>query len=265
MRHAFSIMLAAILSSTTLSGCQSTQSGSVPVDTATADAIYRAVLRSSPQYGEMIEDRAMAACIDWKAARGTLPTMRHGMISYMTPGSDVRLANELDILVLRRCNEARKRRGSQCDCALVLKNDKVVLRIPSGVASNTDAEPSSEPARTAAILRSTPTRRRLKSKIPVTLQWDGQNGLASGRAEINQKGETGDITLNFPNGGPTCKGDWSWTRGQYRTSEVPAGVWSISCNNGLMASGTYTSANPASGIGVGKDLHDQRVIFTFGD
>lgn len=247
-------------------GCQTTSRDTVPVDPAIVDSVYSNAVAYSPQYRELTEDRVMAACMNWE--RTALPGLgiEYSFIGYVNPGVETRLANEIESFAVERCNDERKRQSLQCECVPVLANERVVLRVPKEHIDRMYSSRSAAPARrnTAAKTGNNAPSNRLDGTVPVAFKWEGEYDLAAGRVSLNQTGDTGTIKLTLPNDGAACSGNWRWSRGAYGTTEIPTGVWSLSCSNGLTASGTYASSKPASGTGSGQDSNGRRVTFTFG-
>ena len=247
-------------------GCQITQRDTVPVDPAIVNSVYSNAVAYSPEYRELTEDRVMAACMDWE--RTDLPGLgiEYSFIGYVTPGVEIRLANEIESFAVERCNDERKRRSLQCECVPVLANERVVLRVPKEhidrmySGRSTPPAPRNEPAKTR---RNRPSN-ELNQSVPVAFKWEGHYDLAAGSVFLDQTGDSGRMELSLPNSDATCSGTWRWARGKYGTAEMPTGVWSLSCSNGLTASGTYASSKPASGTGSGQDSNGRRITFTFG-
>lgn len=101
------------------------------------------------------------------------------------------------------------------------------------------------------------------NEMVVALQWEGVAPLASGLMRTGSLTDRGDITLSFGDPRVECVGQWMWARGKYKTAKLPEGTWSMACNNGLSAAGTYKSHKERNGNGSGTDQHGRPITFTF--
>ena len=235
-----------------------------PVDEATADAIYRAVLRHYPHYGDTTEDRVLAACIDWRATKTMGLTARYAVVSYKGPDVGVKTLDELENLALGRCNGNRVIFSLQCTCAPVLRNESVVFGVPENVTLGDNVDQLA--VQLAKSSKAQTLRERIpKPRRPITLHWDGKNDFAKGSAQWPPpEGGAGEMHLWLHNYAATCTGHWRWTDGDYVTSDHPRGVWFIACTNGLAANGTFASTKRVTAIGIGQDMQGRQVIFNFG-
>ncbi len=90
----------------------------------------------------------------------------------------------------------------------------------------------------------------------VAIKWDGYSTLISIQASIDQSQRAGKISGSLPNNDGTCSGVFESTQGS-------KGIWTVSCTNGMSASGVYEAFGHGKGSsGYGKDTLGRSVQFT---
>ncbi len=93
---------------------------------------------------------------------------------------------------------------------------------------------------------------------PIAVEWDGQSSLFAGYIEFSDTGRDGRISVTLPDNEGTCSGT-------YRYDADRHGTWSITCTNGLAASGDIQSYGKGQGAsGEGVDARGNKVQFTIG-
>lgn len=91
----------------------------------------------------------------------------------------------------------------------------------------------------------------------IAVSWDGYDNLISGVVNLNSNMKSiGHIKIALPNNDGNCSG-------QSKQVDQRSGVWSISCTNGMVASGTYEAYGDGKGAsGIGTDLRGKQVKYT---
>lgn len=74
---------------------------------------------------------------------------------------------------------------------------------------------------------------------------------------------TFDLLLSWPHG--NCRGASEVRSGQYGRTAYVSGVWQVSCDDGLTASGNYRSGKPYRGEGSGQTGDGAQITFSYGD
>ncbi len=106
------------------------------------------------------------------------------------------------------------------------------------------------------------TAKQSMTSVPFAASWEGWQALLSGTLSFDGRSDTGPLKVSGD--GVECRGTWKWNRGEYGTDELPTGTWSLACDNGKAASGTYTSENFGSGNGEGIDASGNTVKVRYG-
>ena len=60
-----------------------------------------------------------------------------------------------------------------------------------------------------------------------------------------------------------CSGQWLWAKGKYNSVPLPQGTWSMACDDGLTAGGTYVSSAPNIGTIEGVDAKGRQILMEF--
>ena len=147
-----------------------------------------------------------------------------------------------------KCEAACKR-----PCSVFARADAIVWRgevsgldgTAQTIKASAKLEPPSVPDKAAAAKPAEPGYHHR----PIAIRWDGYAELLAGTAEIAEKSGVGQIRIVLPNNDGTCTGASAAGGG---SSE---GVWTVSCTNGLSASGTFKPFGPGKGF----ERHWQRL------
>lgn len=93
---------------------------------------------------------------------------------------------------------------------------------------------------------------------PIAVRWEGYNELFAGTVLLKQGDGSGSVSIQLPNNDGSCNG-------LFQATTSSGSVWSVSCTNGLAASGTSKGLGPGKGaIGEGTDTQGRKVSFTLG-
>ncbi len=99
---------------------------------------------------------------------------------------------------------------------------------------------------------------RPSEKRPIAMQWEGYSDLIAGYVDLNQRRDGGTVQASLPNNDGTCSGSYDMTS---RTE----GTWTLSCTNGMAASGALKAYGSGKGSsGVGQDSKGNTVTYTLG-
>lgn len=91
---------------------------------------------------------------------------------------------------------------------------------------------------------------------PIALQWEGVADLIAGTATMAEQERKGKVTVQLPDKKGECQGT-------YQFADASTGTWSLACDNGEAASGTFRSAGSGAGsTGAGLDTKGRQVRFT---
>ncbi len=102
------------------------------------------------------------------------------------------------------------------------------------------------------------SRPHLPFKRPIAIRWEGEKKLIAGTVELSKTSGAGKIRITLPENAGSC-------RGAFKFDSSRKGHWSVSCTNGLSASGTMTGYGKGKGSsGVGYDADGRSVTFTMG-
>lgn len=99
-------------------------------------------------------------------------------------------------------------------------------------------------------------------EIPISFQWPAFGGQLSGKFIRTAGGAKGKLWLS-PAQGIDCSGDWKYLTGKFDSDNLPQGQWSLLCNNGKNAVGTYIFTDRKHADGTGKDEEDSPLSFSF--
>ncbi len=111
-------------------GACETPEGTVSVSDDIQSQIYETVVAQHPDYRELDTDKVMVACINWANTNPPNVDIRNTFATYTF---ETEHAIDIDALrddALFRCNDATKKPGVDCECTLLLIDDKSVLRLP---------------------------------------------------------------------------------------------------------------------------------------
>lgn len=93
----------------------------------------------------------------------------------------------------------------------------------------------------------------------IAFSWRGIGELMAGRVSIRSERDVGFIRLNLPTNQGICSGS-------FKISGEAKGVWSISCTNGVTASGDLSvNRSIAGSSGTGLDNKGGQIKFTIGE
>lgn len=91
---------------------------------------------------------------------------------------------------------------------------------------------------------------------PITIEWQGFDEPISGTATYVERDGRGTIQIDLPEKADRCKGE-------YYFSSQNEGFWWVTCRDGLIASGEFTTQGPGHGSrGSGTDSNEREVTFT---
>lgn len=100
-------------------------------------------------------------------------------------------------------------------------------------------------------------------ELPFAVSWTGVAELMSGKMTVTGV-EGGSLAAKWPGRGEiSCDG--AWKAGGMDAGGALVGTWSLRCQNGLAASGSFRSLRPWQGTGEGKDNEGRAVKVTYGE
>ncbi len=99
-------------------------------------------------------------------------------------------------------------------------------------------------------------------EIPLSFNWPVFGNNLSGKFFRTGKSGDGKIWLS-PSENVECAGTWKHLSGEIGTANPPEGEWSILCNNGLAANGSYKTSSSDLINGEGKDSEKNLISFSF--
>ena len=91
---------------------------------------------------------------------------------------------------------------------------------------------------------------------------DNLTGSFSSDSSVN-KGRLKVILEKRNSVNTICSGQWLWAKGKYNSVPLPQGTWSIACDDGLTAGGTYVSSAPNIGTIEGVDAKGRTILMEF--
>lgn len=97
----------------------------------------------------------------------------------------------------------------------------------------------------------------------VRFHWEG--GEESGNATLTttSAGRSGPLVATMAPPLGRCAGQWEMKGRNSSGAKLPFGVWSLSCENEVTASGDYRMQSSSIGVGRGKDSNGRTVQFNF--
>lgn len=93
--------------------------------------------------------------------------------------------------------------------------------------------------------------------------WEGVAENLTGSFISDRTARKGRISVLFNNPEVRCSGQWLYAKGKYNTATLPQGTWSVVCENGMTAGGTYTSKSPTHGAIEGEDAKGRKLELFF--
>jgi|GEM_PF-6938345 len=92
---------------------------------------------------------------------------------------------------------------------------------------------------------------------PIAVRWEGYENLMAGTVSIRAGQNEGTLEIRLPERtGEKCTG-------HYKHETRTTGIWSVSCTNGLAASGKFDTHGPSAGSsGTGVDTKGRKVTYT---
>ncbi len=75
--------------------------------------------------------------------------------------------------------------------------------------------------------------------------------------------KNGRSPLNIALDGTNCVGEGLYKGGHFTTDVLPYGIWSLTCENGRSAKGTYTLTAPNTGFAKGEDNLKEQIELIF--
>ena len=158
-----------------------------------------------------------------------------------------RCDNQMD---LRRGAEGDCRSASGQDCLLVAKSNEFQYELVVETSSST-ASAETPPS---ASFNAEPLGDDVRD---LSFYWENRYGALFGRMAVGD-GSGGPFTIDLPDNDGSCQGT-------YRLSTRSQGVWSMSCTNGLAASGEYKALGRGKGArGWGQDSQGNKVEYRIG-
>jgi len=101
-------------------------------------------------------------------------------------------------------------------------------------------------------------------QFPVSYTWEELTNLAQGTLTTTITGNAGGLSATLGGDVGNCAGAWEHRGGNINTVGGSHGVWSVHCDNGLTAAGTYKMTDPRRGKGEGRDAIGRCVNFQIG-
>ena len=96
--------------------------------------------------------------------------------------------------------------------------------------------------------------------------WEGVSDNIYGSFTTDSTSGRGRLKVQFDrddSANAVCSGQWLWGKGKYDTSSLPQGTWSLACDDGLTAGGTYVSSTPSNGTIEGEDAQGRKLSMFF--
>lgn len=97
-------------------------------------------------------------------------------------------------------------------------------------------------------------------------RWDGVSNDLTGTFTTDSNSGRGRLKVQFDRDdavNANCSGQWLWGKGKYNTATLPEGTWSLACDDGLTAGGTYVSSVPSDGTIEGEDAKGRKISMSF--
>jgi len=92
----------------------------------------------------------------------------------------------------------------------------------------------------------------------ITIRWEGVDLALAGTLTMRRDRGGGKISITLPRDAGNCVG-------KYRLEPNASGAWSVSCTNGLAASGTLKALGAGKGaVGTGSDSNGRILRFPVG-
>jgi len=110
------------------------------------------------------------------------------------------------------------------------------------------------------------TRSILSQTRSVQGTWQGVSDDVSGTFTSDSSLGKGRLRLSISSDSSVntiCSGQWLWAKGAYDTALLPQGTWSLACNDGKTAGGTYISHAPGEGAIEGVDARGGKLTFSY--
>ncbi|WP_135077708.1 hypothetical protein [Terasakiella sp. SH-1] len=97
-------------------------------------------------------------------------------------------------------------------------------------------------------------------EIQIKGTWEGVSTTIAGTLRPNYNGRRQMVLLADDK---SCSGEGKYVRGKFASDTMPQGTWTINCNNGDSAGGTYEYQNKKTGTAVGIDNKGRKLNLTF--
>jgi hypothetical protein len=133
---------------------------------------------------------------------------------------------------------------------------------PKPQTNNITSTPRTETTSTSNSTNTRPAMERtlqgkwsgVSDDVTGTFVSDGKSGRGKLRVILNKSSSANTL----------CSGQWLWAKGKYNSVPLPQGTWSIACDDGSTAGGTYISHSPDQGSIEGQDAKGRKLVLTFG-
>jgi len=101
-------------------------------------------------------------------------------------------------------------------------------------------------------------------QLLVDYKWEGITEQSSGALTASNVGSEGAMSVKLGSDVGDCTGKWQRKGDKPDTADGSYGVWYMSCDNGLAASGSYEMTSAQHGAGEGRDTDGRLVEFSIG-
>jgi hypothetical protein len=103
---------------------------------------------------------------------------------------------------------------------------------------------------------------RKAQALALWIDWSGV-GQLGGILNVEVDPRVGDVSVDLPDAGGTCRGFWGIAKGAYQTPNLPSGHWVMFCPNGMTGEGKFHSPQPRRGSGEGLDSKGRKISFVY--
>lgn len=97
----------------------------------------------------------------------------------------------------------------------------------------------------------------------VRFHWQGAEESGHASLTTDPTGRSGPFVARMAPPLGSCTGEWEMKGQSDSGAKLPFGVWSLSCENDVTASGDYRMQSGSIGVGSGKDSNGRTVQFNF--
>lgn len=143
-----------------------------------------------------------------------------------------------------------------------LLNGFSLIRTAQPIALQTRSPQAAATTRQVAI--SSPSRQ--PAQLLLSGKWEGVSDDITGFFTTDSSKNKGQLRVIIDHENKInsiCTGQWLWAKGKYNSIPLPQGTWSVACEDGLTASGTYLSSEPNVGTVEGEDNQGRAILLEF--